>query len=969
MAFSRITTNFLDLNGAQVQNAYLIVALGQTITEASDGSTLRAETWKFPVKNGQAYSDTTYSTVMSLPTTIAGSATPGGVALALSLQDSSGLITAIGSFIIPPEAGGPVVLGTLYAVSNLAVVPGSIAGITLKIQWTNAATYNPADVVEYNGNTWFAVQAVPANTVPSSANAAYWGLFIQGSLYRGGWLVGTTYSINNLVNYNGTIWKALQLSTGQTPAENSYWTLYLQGSFFNLAYSAANTYAIGDVVTSGGASWVCIQAGINQTPAAASAYWIANPAPITALGAAAAADGTETAAIVQSGITKKITMRQIADLASKTPSASGVATASYAAALSSDFGAGTYQTLALAGNNTSWATANRAAGVKMSVLVKSAVDAVFSRASASNDPYTGAAFASGVPRFVTPGNNLATYSEPTSIAGQLALASGVFAPGPAVFPSQRGGSIIFGDNSIQRYGYASAVLAGSITYVVSAFVRMDDGGTPVPSALTTTGDFNLTLATSVLSAPVVISLGLGLYRVYATAATGASPNQSAGIVKQTTQSARGFLATGFQVEPGTVPTAYNPTGVTTGNLGLMVEEGTTNLLTANQSSVETDTTGLGANSGPETISRDTSTFWQGAASLKVVTTVATANQGFYVGFPATNALVYTFSVRLKGPGTVNIVAGATVSPVITLTGVWTRYHLTATAAATATMNFVVNTNVPQAITFYADGLQVEQKAYPTSWILGDTTRAGELQTIPASLCITGPSGGMVYRAYVAGDVAAATALAGHTLCDSGNNTSGASRALIRAVPGTPAQYQATMVSDTGTPYNALWSQQLAQGFHWFGIRWSAGNVYLYVDGIQRATAAATLPTNIPQNLYVGSGVGSDQQWNNPISHAATFKADPGDAAMAYYTNPHDPSVPARLNANADYFIDYSAISAANGGNQAPARAIVTNPAWKVFSPSGQRPTTLPSGKTMRLSLECMGTTEADVMAHFNAEAS
>src|SRR5690606_9261968 len=53
--------------------------------------------------------------------------------------------------------------------------------------------------------------------------------------------------------------------------------------------------------------------------------------------------------------------------------------------------------------------------------------------------------------------------------------------------------------------------------------------------------------------------------------------------------------------------------------GIMVEEETTNLLTENQSSVETDTSGFltGSRVSTATLSRDTTVAWHGSASLRV----------------------------------------------------------------------------------------------------------------------------------------------------------------------------------------------------------------------------------------------------------------------------------------------------------------------------------------------------------------
>jgi hypothetical protein len=50
----------------------------------------------------------------------------------------------------------------------------------------------------------------------------------SGLTPRGNWAIGTAYATNDLANYGGAAWIALQASTGQTPADGSaYWQLFI----------------------------------------------------------------------------------------------------------------------------------------------------------------------------------------------------------------------------------------------------------------------------------------------------------------------------------------------------------------------------------------------------------------------------------------------------------------------------------------------------------------------------------------------------------------------------------------------------------------------------------------------------------------------------------------------------------------------------------------------------------------------
>jgi hypothetical protein len=206
-----------------------------------------------------------------------------------------------------------------------------------------------------------------------------------------------------------------------------------------------------------------------------------------------------------------------------------------------------------------------------------------------------------------------------------------------------------------------------------------------------------------------------------------------------------YKSDGTSVASGSAAYETGPNlAVSSTDKALWIEEGTTNLLTANQSSVETNTTGFNINNGT-TITRDTTEYWNGTASLKCVTPNVAATEGWYTSnTTVTASLVYTASVYLKGSGTVQLflqertaadaLVGATASSVITLASTWTRYSVTRTFGATGERaRIYVYTNAQQGITFYADGLQIEQKAYATSWHLGGATRNAEVVTIPASI--------------------------------------------------------------------------------------------------------------------------------------------------------------------------------------------------------------------------------------------
>jgi phage minor structural protein len=178
--------------------------------------------------------------------------------------------------------------------------------------------------------------------------------------------------------------------------------------------------------------------------------------------------------------------------------------------------------------------------------------------------------------------------------------------------------------------------------------------------------------------------------------------------------------------------------------GIMVEEATTNILTANQSSVETDITGFtsGYNTNPgATITRTTSEHYSGSASLKIDCTAF--GHGFdIIPVAATPGNSYTTKVRVKAPigqpmrlrlvffdNPITAEKGAIYTD-FTGTGQWQEVKITMIAPALSGFAcFGVSTRNNATFSFYGDCMQIAIK--DTSWQIGGTARAAEILTIPA----------------------------------------------------------------------------------------------------------------------------------------------------------------------------------------------------------------------------------------------
>lgn len=170
--------------------------------------------------------------------------------------------------------------------------------------------------------------------------------------------------------------------------------------------------------------------------------------------------------------------------------------------------------------------------------------------------------------------------------------------------------------------------------------------------------------------------------------------------------------------------------------GLMVEEATSNLFSENVSTCGDtlgDTTGFSGRKGTESKSISTVEYFQGSKCLKITTPGDVVGEGVYNSVASTSGQTYTFSARVKFPKGVPFYLVLNTTSYFTGTGDWQYVYITGTASSSSILAYILTASFNQNITFYTDTWQLEQKAYPTSWILGQTSRSAETMTAPSSI--------------------------------------------------------------------------------------------------------------------------------------------------------------------------------------------------------------------------------------------
>ncbi len=288
----------------------------------------------------------------------------------------------------------------------------------------------------------------------------------------------------------------------------------------------------------------------------------------------------------------------------------------------------------------------------------------------------------------------------------------------------------------------------------------------------------------------------------------------------------------------------------------------TNLLTANQSSFESGTTGATAVNSA-TLTQSSAEAWNGTYSLEVQTPGAVVGEGVYVNITSTTASdPYSGSVYVMGSGTVevyfydatNSVTGTTQT--ITLTGSWQRvFNASLTLGSVASTDlrlYVVTSGSAQAVTFYVDGVQLEQSGFSNVWQVGGTARDADALTLatPSYLSV---DHGTIQGWYLGGqDWQAVSHAVG----------------LWESNPGTTGSLQLQFttsglswgINGGATATYAYPSTGYTLAWHFLTGAWqatSSGTVLThYVDGTQVAQATSSVAPTLASSLTYGTCAGN-----------------------------------------------------------------------------------------------------------------
>ena len=132
--------------------------------------------------------------------------------------------------------------------------------------WVGGTNYIKDDIVRYGGNVYVAIENFTADAADFYADltASRWELMVTGQDWKGAWVAGLTYKINDIVAYGPSTYICIEGHTSDTIFTNDLndaspkWQSLTRGIGTEGAWAEGGRYQVNDVVTYGGAVYICI---------------------------------------------------------------------------------------------------------------------------------------------------------------------------------------------------------------------------------------------------------------------------------------------------------------------------------------------------------------------------------------------------------------------------------------------------------------------------------------------------------------------------------------------------------------------------------------------------------------------------------------------------------------------------------------------------------------------------------------
>lgn len=288
--------------------------------------------------------------------------------------------------------------------------------------------------------------------------------------------------------------------------------------------------------------------------------------------------------------------------------------------------------------------------------------------------------------------------------------------------------------------------------------------------------------------------------------------------------------------------------------GILIEEGTTNLIPADKQKF----VGWIAYSGATVTLAQNQTVseWNTATATRIKTSGGSLRTKYYYSVlgPSVNGVLYSASVKISNIGSKPLVVGCNLpnSSKVIQPGEIKTVKTTATGNGVFALQFTFNTMpgaVSDSLDFIAYQPMVETKPYATSWT--DGTRAGESLSIPSSVLL--PQEGTV-RAWVYVPEHWQTGPYGWQRLWSTKDSSSEPGSYCLFYNPMSDKITFRIVKDGGG-YYVIAADKPTVGWHLFIAKWNASEIAMSIDGNREGTALnPVLPSSFSSDkISIGSG--------------------------------------------------------------------------------------------------------------------
>jgi hypothetical protein len=201
------------------------VAVGTTTTGAAGSNAAvtnsgsnSAAVLNFTVPQGAAGATGATGTAGTAASVAVGTTTTGAAGSNAAVSNSGSSSAAVFNFTVPKgDTGATGAAGT------------NGTGLNFRGAWVSGTSYAVNDVVTYGGSTYRLLIAYSGTAVPSASSNTIYETQAAGHNFRGAWVSGTQYYKNDLVTYSGQVYLlTVNSASGTTnPAtDTTNWTLF-----------------------------------------------------------------------------------------------------------------------------------------------------------------------------------------------------------------------------------------------------------------------------------------------------------------------------------------------------------------------------------------------------------------------------------------------------------------------------------------------------------------------------------------------------------------------------------------------------------------------------------------------------------------------------------------------------------------------------------------------------------------------